>query len=131
MAMQPQFGQSGYITRAVSRVPNLLHGEKKQKWLCSPNKGKVATSPLRSRGSPTIGAGRKSINGYASRVWTIWPHLPCHLRGPKHSAWGERSHMALRHKCGQDGYITPAVSAVWNADRGDRSQKWLYSPNVE
>ena len=131
MAMQPKFGQSGYITRAVSRVPNPLDGEKKQKWLCSPNKGKAATSPWQSRGSPMLGAWRKSINGYASRVWTIWLHQPCHLGAPKHSARGETSDMAMQHKCGQDGYITPAVSAVSNADRGDTSQKWLYSPNVD
>ena len=39
--------------------------------------------------------------------------------------------MAMQPKCGQSGYITPAVSGVSNTQHGTKKQKWLYGPNVD
>ena len=91
MAMRPKCGQSGYITHAISGVPNARHGEKKQNWLCSPNVDKVAKSRLPSRGSPTLYTGRKSKNGYAGQTWKNLLPLPCRLEGPQCFAQAEKA----------------------------------------
>ena len=161
MAMQPKCGQSGYITPAVLGVPNTRRRDKNQKLLCLPNVDKVATSPMPSRGSPTLctsrksrhgyaaqmsqsghitsaisrlprlGAKRKITNGYGAQMWTKSLHHPCRLGGPQRSARAGKAKMAISPKCGQSDYITPAVSGVPNAPCGEKKQKWLCNPNVD
>ena len=38
--------------------------------------------------------------------------------------------MAMWLTCGQNGYVTPAVLGVTNAQRGDKNQKWLCGGHV-
>ena len=42
-----------------------------------------------------------------------------------HSACGQKKEMAMWPTCGQNGYITLAVSRVPNAQQGDKNQKCL------
>ena len=124
----PTCGQNGYVTPAVSGIPTASErGAESEvahlwaKWLCHPCRlgdphrfraggkirsgplvGKVATSPLRSRGSPPLQSGRQNQK---------WP------------------------TCGQNGYVTPAVSGIPTAsERGAKSEvahlwaKWLRHP---
>ena len=124
----PTCGQNGYVTPAVSGIPTASErGAKSEvahlwaKWLrhpcrlgdphrfraggkirSGPQVGKVATSPLPSRGSPPLQSGGQNQK---------WP------------------------TCGQNGYVTPAVSGIPTAsERGARSQvahlwaKWLRHP---
>ena len=124
----PTYGQSGWVTPAVSGIPTAAErGTKSEmahlwaKWLCDPCcikvphrcrargkirngplVGKVATSPLPSRGSPPLQSGGENHK---------WP------------------------TCGQSGYVTPAVSGIPTAsERGAKSEvahlwaKWLCHP---
>ena len=101
----PTSRQNGYVTPAVSGIPTASErGAKSEvahlwaKWLghpcrlgdphrfraegkikSGPQVGKVATSPLPSRGSPPLGSGGRNQK---------WP------------------------TCGQNGYVTPAVSGI-------------------
>ena len=124
----PTCGQNGYVTPNVSGIPTASErGAKSEvahvsaKWLrhpcrlgdphgcraggkirSGPQVGKVATSPLPSRGSPPLQGG-----GHNQK----WP------------------------TCGQNGYVTPAVSGIPTASkRGAKSEvahlwaKWLRHP---
>ena len=99
-------GQSGSIIPTVLGVSNAPREDKNQKWLCCPHVGNVATSPLLSWGSPTLS----------------W--------GPQRLARGQSLETATWVTCGQNGYITPAVLGVPNAQRGANNQKWLCGPHV-
>ena len=149
--------------------------------------GKVATSPLRSRGSPPFqSAGAKSE---VAHWWAKWLHNPCRLGDPHHfkaagkirsgpfvgkvatsplpsrgspplqSGWQNQKwptcgqsatsplpsrgsppmqSRAVNQKwptCGQSGYVTPTVSGIPNAaKRGAKSEvahwwgRWLHNP---
>ena len=121
----PTSGQNGYLTHAVSGIPNASKREAKSevadkwaKWLphpcrigdphrfraggkirSGPQVGKMATSPLPYRGSPPLQSGAQN------QKWPI---------------------------SGQSGYLTPAVSGILTAsERGAKSEvahkwsKWL------
>ena len=101
----PTSGQSSYVTPAVSGIPTASEaGEKSevaQKWanwlrhLCrlgnphrfgsrgeirsGPQVGKVATSPLPSRRSPPLQVGAKSE---VAHLWAKWLRHPCRLGDP-------------------------------------------------
>ena len=101
----PTSGQSGYLTPAVSGIPTAVErGSKSEvahkwaKWLRHPCRlgdphrcraggkirsgplvGKVATSPVRSRGSPPLHSGRKSE---VAHLWAKWLRQPCRLGDP-------------------------------------------------
>ena len=125
---RPTYGQSGYVTPAVSGIPTAAErGAKSEvahkwaKWLhhpcrlgdphrfragrkirSGPQVGTVATSPLPSRGSPPLQRGGQNQK---------WP------------------------ACGQSGYVTPAVSGIRTAsERAEKSEvahlwgKWLRHP---
>ena len=131
----PTCGQSGYVTRAVSRIPTASErGARSEvahlwaKWLRHPCRlgdphrvraggggggfrsgplvGKVATSPLPSRGSPPLQSGG---GGGGVQKWPT---------------------------CGQCGYVTPTVSGIPTASErggGDLEvahlwAKWLRHP---
>ena len=92
--------------------------------------GKVATSPLRSRGSPPVQSGGKIGSGpLVDKVATsnLPPRgsLPLHKVGQK-QRW---------HTVGQGGYIAPAVSGIPTfSEQGAKSEmahlwaKWLLHP---
>ena len=140
MAMERKCGQSGYITPAVSRVPNAHGGDENQKRLCNSKVSKMVTSPVPSRGSPTPMAATKIRNGYmerkrtngcATQMWTRWLHHPCRPGGSQCLAWGEKAERTMQPKCGPSGYITTTALRVPNAWCGEKKRKWLCSPNVD
>ena len=96
----PTSGQSGYVTPAVSGIPTA--SERGRGIRSGPQVGKVATSPLPSRGPPPLQSGGQNQK---------WP------------------------TSGQSGYVTPAVSGIPTATgRGGKSEvahlwaKWLCHP---
>ena len=98
MAMHPKCGQSGYISPALSGVPNTRHGTKKH-------------------------------NGYMAKMCIKRPHHPCRVEEPQRSTRGEKAEMAVQPKCGQSGSISPAVTGVPNARRGENKRNWLCTRN--
>ena len=116
MAMRPKCGQSGYITPAVSRVPNahggtkIRNGDMAQLWtkwqhhpcrLGSPHrswrgqKSQMAIWPKCGQsGHITRATGTKMRNSYAAQMWRTWLHHPCLLRGPQHS-WRNKNENQL------------------------------------
>ena len=130
----PTCGQSGYVTPAVSGMPTASErGGKSEvahlwaKWLRHPCRlgdphrfraggkirsgplvGKVATSPLPSRGSPPLQSGGE--NQKWPNLWARWLHHPCHLGDPHHCIAGGGNQKWPT--CGQSGYVTPAVSGI-------------------
>ena len=209
----PTCGQSGYVTPAISGIPTAVErrGEsevahKWAKWLGHPGRlgdphcfraggkirsgpqvGKMATSPLQSRGSPPLHSGGQNQkwptcgqNGYVTpavsgiptaserraksqvaHLWAKWLRHPCRLVDPhRFRARGKIRSGPLVGKmptsplpsrglpplqsqgqnqkwptCGQNGYVTPAVSGIPTAsERGAKSEvahlwaKWLRHP---
>ena len=181
----PTCGQSGYVTRAVSGFPTASErGAKSEvphlwaKWLCHPCRlgdphrfragskirsgplmGKVATSPLPSRGSPPLQSGEQNQkwptygqSGYVTPAVSGIPTavnagsksrsgpqvykvatspLPSRGSPPLHSGGGNQKWPT----CGQSGYVTPAVSGIPTAaERRGKSEvaylwaKWLRHP---
>ena len=174
----PTSGQSGYVTPAVSGIPTAAErGAKSEvaplwaKWLrhpcrlgdphrCraggkirnGPQVGKVATSPLPSRGTPA--ASERGAKSEVANKWAKWLHHPCRLGDPHRFRAGgkirsgplggkvatpplpSRGSPPLqsggqnqnRPTCGQSGYITPAGSGIPTAaERGAKSEmthKW-------
>ena len=152
----PTSGQSGYVTPAVSGIPTASErGAKSEvalkwaKWLrhpyrlrdphrcragkkmrSGPQVGKVATSPLPSRGSPPLRSGGKIRSGpQVSKVATS--RLPSRGSPPLQGGGGNQKWPT----CGQSGYVTPAVSGIPTAsERGAKSEvahkwaKWLRHP---
>ena len=88
----------------------------------------MATSPLPSRGSPMPIKGRKSE---MARKWAKWLHHPCLLRAPQCPARGENQNWPTS---GHNGYITPALSGLPNAQQGEEIRnahkwgQWLHYP---
>ena len=52
-----------------------------------------------------------------AHMWAQWLPNPCRLGGPQCSAWGKNQKWPT---CGHSGYLTPAVSGVPHALRGDK-----------
>ena len=107
----PTCGHVGYLTPAVSGVPNALQGDKIRN---GPHVGTVATQPLPSRGSPMLCTGTHSEMAH---MWVQWLPNPCRLGGPQCSARGQNQKWPT---CWHGGYLTPAVSGVPNALHGDK-----------
>ena len=107
----PTCGDSGYLTPAVSGVPNALHGDKIRN---GPHVGTVATYPLPSRGSPMLCTGTKSEMAH---MWAHWLPNPCRLMGPQCSARGQNQKWPT---CGHSGYLPLGVLGVPNALHGDK-----------
>ena len=78
---------------------------------------KVATSPLPSQGSPPLpSGGTKSEVGH---LWAKWLRHPCHLEDLQRFRLGRQNQKGPT--CGQNGYVTPAVSGIPTASkRGDK-----------
>ena len=125
----PTSGQSGYVTPAISGIPTASErGSKSEvaglwaKWLRHPCRlgdphgfraggeirsgplmGKVAMSPLPSRGSPPLHSGGQ--NQKKAHLWAKWPRHSCHSAIPTASEQGAKSEVAhkwakwLRRPC--------------------------------
>ena len=92
--------------------------------------GKVATSPLPSRGSPPLQSGGQNqkwpSSGQSGYVTPAVSGIPIAAERGSKSEWPT---------CGQSGYVTPAVSGIPTAsERGAKSEvahnwaKWLRHP---
>ena len=141
----PTCGQSGYVTPAVSGIPTASErGARSEvahlwaKWLThlyrlgdphrciaggkirsGPQVGKVATSPLPSRGSPPLQSGGEIRSGpQVGKVATS----PLPSRGsPPLQSGGENQKWPTS---GQSGYVTPAASGIPTAAERGGNQKW-------
>ena len=179
----PTSRQSGYVTPAVSGIPTAAErgpkSEVAHKWanwlphpcrLGDPHRfraegkirsgplvGKVATSPLPSRGSPALqsaggGGDQKwptcgqsgqvipAVSGIPAApkrgrggnqkwptLWAKWLRYPCRLGDP-HRCRARGGGGAKWPTSGQSGYVTPAVSGIPTASkRGGGNQKWATS----
>ena len=153
----PTCGQSGYVTPADLGIPTASERGAKsevahlwEKWLRHPYRlggphrcraggkirrgplvGKVATSPLRSRGSPPLQNGGGGGSEVAN-LWGKWHATPTVSGIPTASQQGAKSEVAT---CGQNGYVSPAVSGIPTAaQRGAKSEvahlwaRWLRNP---
>ena len=152
----PTCGQSGYVTPAGSGIPTAAERGAKldmthkwAKWLrhpcrlgdphrfraggkirSGPEVGKVATSPLPSRGSPPLqsrGQNQKwPTSGQSGYITPAVSGIPAASKRGGNQKWPT---------CGQSGYVTPAVSGIPTAsERGAKSEvahlwaKWLRRP---
>ena len=142
----PTYGQSGYVTRAVSGIPTAAKrggggSEVAHKW------AKWLRHPCRLGDCHRFRAGEKSE---VAHLWAKWLRHPCRLGDPHRCRAGEKSQVAhlcakwLRHPCrlwdphrfragggnqkwatcGQSGYVTPAVSGIPTAAERGGNQKW-------
>ena len=176
----PTCGQSGYVIPAISGIPSASErgggggGDSEvahlwAKWLRHPYRlgdphrfraggkirsgpivGKVATSPLPSRGSPPVQSGGGGGDSALAHLWAKWLRHPCHLGLDPHrfraggkirsgpqvgkvatSPLTPRGSAAMHSggqdqkwpTCGQSGYVTPAVSRIpTTLERGARSK---------
>ena len=111
----PTCGQSGYVTPAVSGIPTA--SERGDKIRSGPLVGKVATSPLPSRGSPPLQSG--GTKSEVAHLWAKWLRHPCRLGDPhRFRAGGQNQKWPT---CWQGGYVTPAVSGIPTAsNRGHK-----------
>ena len=142
----PTYGQSGYVTPAVSGIPNASkRGAKSEvahlwaKWLRHPCRlgdpdrciaggeirsgplvGKVATSPLPSRGSPPLQSGGGGIKSGPLVGKVATSPLPSRGSPPLQSG-GQNQKWPT---CGQSGYVTPAVPGIPTAAERGGNQKW-------
>ena len=105
----PTNGQSGYVTRAVSGIPTRVGGGGIRS---GPPVGKVALSPLPSRGSPPERGGKSEV----AHLWAKWLRHPCRLGDPHRLRAGGQNQKWPT--CGQSGYVTPAVSGIPTKARG-------------
>ena len=153
----PTSGQNGYLTPAVSGVPDA--SERGDKIRSGPQVGKMPTSPLPYRGSPPLQSGR--IKSEVAHKWAMWLPHPCRIGDPHRFRAGGKirsgpqvgkvatSPLPYRGSpplqsggqnqkwptSGQSGYLTPAVSGIPTAsERGAKSEvahkwaKWLPHP---
>ena len=111
----PTCGQNGYLTPAVLGIPTA--SERGDKIRSGPLVGKMATSPLPSRGSPPLQSG--GTKSEVAHLWAKWLPHPCRLEDPnRFRAGGQNQKWPT---CGQNGYLTPAVSGIPTAsERGDK-----------
>ena len=171
----PTCGQCGYVTPTVSGIPTAAErGAKSEvahlwakglrhpcrlgdprrcragaKIRSGPLMGKVAPSPLPSRGSPPLRSGGRG-GSEVSHFWAKWLRHPCPLGDPhRFRAGGEirggplvgsvatsplpsRGSPPLQSgggnqkwpTCGPSGYVTPATSGIPTASQRGENQKW-------
>ena len=111
----PTCGQNGYLTLAVSGIPTA--SERGDKIRRGPLVGKMATSRLPSRGSPPLHSG--GTKSEVAHLWARWLRRPCRLGDPHRFTAGVQNQKWPT--CGQNGYLTPAVSGIPTAsERGDK-----------
>ena len=102
-----QSSSASLVVRCVPYLSPLLH----HPWLWivpSSLVGKMATSPLPSRGSPLLQSGGTKSEG--AHLWAKWLPHPCRLGDPHRLRAGGQNHKWPT--CGQNGYVTLAVSGI-------------------
>ena len=124
----PTCGQSGYVICRLGDPHRCRVGGKIRS---GPLVGKVATSPLPSRGSPPLQSGGGNIRSGPLVGKLAMSPLPSRGSPPLQSG-GQNQKWPT---CGQTGYATPAVSGIPTAsERGAKSEvahlwaKWLRDP---
>ena len=95
--------------------------------------GKVATSPLPSRGSPPRqSGGGGGGDSEVAHLWAKWLRHPYRLGDPHHfRAGGGGGGVQKWPSCGQCGYVTPTVSGIPTASErggGDLEVAHLWAP---
>ena len=153
----PTSGQSGYLTPAVSGIPNPFRAGGKLR--SDPQVGKEGTSPLPYRGSPA--ASERGAKSEVGHKWAKWLPHTCRVGDPHRCRAGGKSRSGpqvgkvatspLPYRgspplqsggqnqkwptSGQSGYLNPAVSGISNAsERGAKSEvahkwaRWLPYP---
>ena len=122
-------GQNGYVTPTVSGIPST--SKRGDKIGSGPLVGKMATSPLPSRGSPPLRSG--GIKSEVAHLWATWLRHSCRLGDP-HRFRAGRQNQKWRTS-GQNGYVTIAVLGIPSASaRGKKSEvahmwaTWLRQP---
>ena len=111
----PTCGQNGYLTPSISGIPTA--SQRGDKIRSGPLVGKMATSPLPSRGSPPLRSG--GTKSQMAHLWAKWLPHPCRLGDPHRLRAGGQNQKWPT--CGQNGYLTPAVSGIPTASqRGDK-----------
>ena len=114
----PTCGKNGYVTPAVLGIPTA--SQRGDKIRSGPLVGKMATSPLPSRGSPPLQSG--ATKSEVAHLWARWLRHPCRLGDPhRFRAGGQNQKWPT---CGQNGYVTPAVSGIPTASERGQTQKW-------
>ena len=125
----PTSGQSGYITPAVSGIPNASErGGEIQKW---PTCGQTSYVTPAVSGIPTASERGGGIQKWPTRGQRAMSPLPS-CTSPPLQGKGQNQNWPT---CGQTGYVTPAVSGIPTASqRGGKSEvahkwaKWLRHP---
>ena len=114
----PTCGQNGYLTSSVPGIPGA--SQRGDKIRSGPLVGKVATSPLPSRGSPPLHSGGTKSQG--AHLWAKWLPHPWRLGDPHRFTAGGRNQKWPT--CGQNAYLTPAGSGIPTAsERGDKIRR--------
>ena len=96
----PASGRVGYLTPAISGVPNAKSGGQRQEW---PTIGRIAYTTPAVWGIPNT-SKRGTTSGVAHN-WADCLHNPCHLGAPQCGRAGREN-----QKCrtsGRIGYTTP------------------------
>ena len=91
-------------------VRNAQCGDKNTKRLRGSQSGYIAPALL-----GVSNAQRGDRNVYVAHMWGKWLHHPCPLGALQRSTRGQKAEMAMWHRCGQNGYITPTVLGVRKA----------------
>ena len=141
----PTCWQSGYLTLAVSGIPNALHGSKIRS---GPLVGKVATSSLPSRGSPPLQSGEQNQkwptcgqSGYltpavsgiptaskrgakseVAHLWAKWLRHPCRVGDPHRLRAGSKIRSGP-----QEGKVATSPLPYRGSpplQSGEQNQKW-------
>ena len=135
----PTSGQGGYTTPAASGIPTA--SKQGGRVRVGPQVGKVATSPLPSRGCSPL--QRRGAESEVAHKWARWLHHPCRLGDPHRLRPGGKIRSGPKvgkvatpplpprgspplhsggqnHKwptSGQGGYTTPAASGIPTASK--------------
>ena len=146
----PAYGQSGYVTPAVSGIPTAVERGPNQKWptcgqsgyvahavsgiptasqrggggiTSGPLVGKVATSPLPSRGSPGISTASERVRkSEVAHLWAKWLRHPCRLGDSHRFRAGGK--IKSGPQVGKVAMSPPPSRGSPPLQSGGRNQKW-------
>ena len=143
----PTYGQSGYVTPAVSGIATAAErGGGNQKWptcgqsgYVTPAVSGIATAAKRggNQKRPTYGqsgyvtpavsgiptAGERGGKSEVAHLWAKWLRHPCRLGDPHRCRAGGGGNEKWPTS-GQSGYVTPAVSGMPPLQSGGGNHKW-------
>ena len=111
-------GQGGYITIAASGDPHRFRGGGKIR--SGPQVGKVATSPLPPRGSPSLQSG--GAKSEVAHKWARWLRNPCRMGDPHRFRAGGRIRSGPQVGKVATSPLPPRGSP--SLQSGGQNQKW-------